>query len=51
MKLVCPCGRVLGDTTTDLDANLNCRDCKKTTHFKVKMARAADYLTSKGEIL
>lgn len=45
MKIKCPkCGRILGDTDKSLDANINCRSCKKAVRVKIKIARAADYL-------
>lgn len=45
MKITCPnCHRILGDTERDIDANLNCRGCKKTVRVCVKFAHAADYL-------
>lgn len=45
MKITCPnCHRILGDTEKDIDANLNCRGCKKTVRVCVRFTHAADYL-------
>lgn len=49
VKIICPnCGRILGDTTSSLDANLNCNGCKKTVRVRMSVARPADYLAHKG---
>lgn len=54
IKIRCPkCGRVMGDTNESLDCNLNCRGCRETSHIKMIVVRAADYLkdlTNKEEI-
>lgn len=45
IKIYCPsCGRILGDTETSLDCNINCRGCKQTQHIRMKVARLSDYL-------
>ena len=43
----------MGDTNESLDCNLNCRGCRETSHIKMIVVRAADYLkdlTNKEEI-
>lgn len=50
IKIRCPnCGRIIGDTRQSLDANFNCRDCKKTVHIQVTMAKTNDYFKYKGK--
>lgn len=45
MRITCPnCGRILGDTKDSINANINCRGCKKTVSIKIKFAKTADYL-------
>lgn len=44
MKIVCPnCGRILGDTNKSLDANFNCRGCKKTVPIHIRVVNY-DYI-------
>lgn len=51
MRITCPnCGRILGDTKDNINANLNCRGCKKTVSVKIRFAKAADYLPRKEKI-
>lgn len=50
IKIYCPnCGRILGDTRHSVDANLNCRGCKKTVDVKITVAESPDYLTPRKE--
>jgi len=45
MKITCPeCGHILGDTAHSMDADINCRYCKKPVHVKIKYVTTADYL-------
>lgn len=44
IKIICPnCGRILGDTETSLDCNINCRGCKTTAHIKMKIQNICDF--------
>lgn len=44
-QIKCPkCQRVLGETSDDIHARLNCRGCKSTVDVNVKISKAADYL-------
>ena len=48
IKIYCPnCRRILGDTTHDIDANLNCPGCRRTVHVRMRVATTADYLNNK----
>lgn len=48
-KIKCPdCGRILGDTTSDMVANINCKNCKKSQPIAIKIHKF-DYLTYKEE--
>ena len=49
IKITCPgCGRILGDTETSIDANINCRGCKTTQHIKMLIQSVCDFYELKG---
>lgn len=49
MKIRCAhCKNVIGDTKKSIDANLNCRKCRKTSHVQIDVLPIPDYLTKKG---
>lgn len=48
IRIICPnCKRILGDTESSIDCNMNCRGCKKTVHICMKVASYKDYLNNK----
>lgn len=50
IKIYCPeCGRILGDTSKSIDANINCRSCKKAVKVRMKITTTADYYNFKEE--
>lgn len=52
VRIICPnCKRILGDTDTSIDCNINCRGCKQTVHIKMKVASFSGYIkpTNKEE--
>lgn len=50
VKIYCPnCRRILGDTNTSIDANLNCPGCRKTVKIKLKVATMQDFLENTNQ--
>lgn len=50
VRIICPnCKRILGDTDSSIDCNMNCRGCKQTVHIKMKVANFSDYLNNKAK--
>lgn len=50
VRIICPnCKRILGDTDTSIDCNMNCRGCKSTVHIKMKVVNFNDYLNNKAK--
>ena len=48
VRIICPkCKRILGDTDSSIDCNMNCRGCKSTVHISMKVASFADYINNK----
>lgn len=48
VRIICPnCKRILGDTNSSIDCNMNCRGCKSRVHIKMKVASFADYINNK----
>lgn len=50
IRIICPkCKRILGDTDTSIDCNINCRGCKSTVHIRMEVASFSDYLKNKAK--
>ena len=50
IRIICPkCKRILGDTDTSIDCNMNCRGCKSTVHIHMEVASFSDYLKNKAK--
>ena len=48
VRIICPkCKRILGDTDSSIDCNMNCRGCKSTVHISMKVASFVDYINNK----
>jgi len=49
-RIICPnCKRILGDTDTSIDCNMNCRGCKKTVHISMKIVNFKDYIKNNAK--
>ena len=47
VRIICPhCGRILGETDTNIDAVINCHSCKKRAQIKMKIVHFEDYFKS-----
>lgn len=50
IRIICPnCKRILGDTDTSIDCNMNCRGCKKTVHICMKIVSYKDYIKNNAK--
>lgn len=50
VRIICPnCKRILGDTDTSIDCNMNCRGCKSTVHICMKIVSYKDYINNNAK--